>query len=58
MAMGRLPAGCARAAAPCGPEGMAKAVAQGIGPERRREIEECLEADGVREYRGEVRLPV
>ena len=56
--MGRLPAGCARAAAPCGPEGMAKAVAQGIGPARRREIEECLEADGVREYRGEVRLPV
>ena len=44
--MGRLPAGCARAAAPCGPEGMAKAVAQGIGPER------------MREYRGEVRLPV
>ena len=39
-------------------EGMAKAVVQGIGPARRREIEECLEADGVREYRGEVRLPV
>lgn len=39
-------------------EGMAKAVAQNIGPERRRRIEECLDADGVREYRGEVRLPV
>jgi len=39
-------------------EGMAKAVAQNIGPEKRRRAEEALEADGVREYMGEVRLPV
>jgi len=39
-------------------EGMAKAVAQNIGPEKRRRVEEALEADGVREYMGEVRLPV
>lgn len=39
-------------------EGTAKAVAQNIGPDGRRRMEETLGADGVREYRGEVRLPV
>lgn len=39
-------------------QGYSKSIAQGIDPGRRAELESALERDGVRQYRGKVRLPV